>query len=742
MDRINQPDNQLFSLLAATVLCCLFLYLAEPAVAGVTLTYLPGKELVERVVLENDSVSYTIELDRNVRLSSLLDKTSGIDLMAGRLPLTFCLVSGQGRWDNESEYHVFQIDEQRGEQAVTINIIQQAGSSVQNPLVIRQTFSLAENSFELSWKATVTNTSAAGIDHPEARSIATTAAFPVMQRIAIGRQQDTRYLLPISGTRYCIDSPEDFFFYFTGSQRKMPIDIFNSQLGRGVCFDVRQTACRFIFSGKDDFTSRFFKLSFAPGEEKTLMDCQLRPHPGDWHFAFRRLKELVRSEFDFKYYQRPGQAKYRRSFVSHFTFLFGHDIYDPKRNRFRVPEFFNEAELNFGGFDNMIIWQNYPRLGVDSRDQFDLLEDLPGGLEGLEALVDSAHAREMLVFISYNPWDIVDAEKDHIKELARICRVTGMDGIYLDTMHGLEQKLRDEIDKVNPGIIFSSEGRADIKSARLLTGSWEQADDGPIVMPNIDLLRFVLPEHIVYNTNRIAIEKDKLIYNALFNGTGLTVWEDMFGSINEFSWNDRVLTKRYSRIMHENSDAYLTECPVPLVPTLRKDFFVNAFPSQNKCVYAGYQTGRHEPLYAHRNNMSGAYLEVEHPENWHYIDIWSHRKLKVEKRSGGRTRLIYPVQPAEPMFCILALPQNLQVEQVDGVLKIKAACPLENASIEIMTVDNLTMIEEKVLTVPGNEAVVELSRLKLDYPYKVLVKLMQDGLLKDEVILDLGWKQF
>ena len=52
------------------------------------------------------------------------------------------------------------------------------------------------------------------------------------------------------------------------------------------------------------------------------------------------------------------------------------------------------------------------------------------------------------------------------------------------------------------------------------------------------------------------------------------------------------------------------------------------------------------------------------------------------------------------------------------------------------------MLEEEKLKLEGCEGEVEISGLELDFPYLVLVKLMQGGILKDEVILDLGWKKF
>jgi iron(II)-dependent oxidoreductase len=42
-------------------------------------------------------------------------------------------------------------------------------------------------------------------------------------------------------------------------------------------------------------------------------------------------------------------------------------------------------------------------IGIDDRSQFQMLVDLPGGIQGLKDLVDQFHARGVRVGFPYNP---------------------------------------------------------------------------------------------------------------------------------------------------------------------------------------------------------------------------------------------------------------------------------------------------------------------------------------------------
>ena len=727
-------------LMQLLLLACAFLSVSPTtSLARVKISYIPDKEHVKKIVLENEVVRYTISLNGGIKLAGAVNLATGSDALAGNPYLAFFSIRNPW-WLDDVGFHLITIKDKQVAGIVSVTVTQQS-SYVENPLIVTQTFSLGTEP-ELGWNVKVRNTATGGRSYRSPRTWYSEITFPLMQKLRIGNKSENHYLIPTQGNYFCLDSPEDFIFYFTyAHDPKLPIDIYNKVENRGIYFHIISSVLDFNFSDKDKFISKIFNLTQQPGEETEVIDCRISPHEGDWHAAFSVFKRYIRSNFNFTYYKRPIQEKYRQRFVSHFTFLYGHDIYDPAKNQFRVLEFLEEGELNFGGYDYLLLWHDYPRIGLDDRDQFDMYEDLPGGLVGLKKMVDLAHSRDVQVFIPYKPWDIMKGRKDHFKQEARIVKAIGADGIFLDTMNKSDKAFRDAVDAVNPNVVFVSEGRPNLEAAQLVTGSWNQQGNATNKMPNVDLFRFIFPEHNVHNINRGARKRDELIYNALFNGTGLIIWEDIFGEINRFTWNERILIHRYSRIVHENRDAYLTENPIPLVPDLRDDLFINAFPTAEKCVYPVYQLGRENVSRIYDNRLIGPFMVIEHPNNWHYVDVWDHQMIPIKKKNG-KTFLVFPEEPAAVMSCIIGMPENLKVEKNGQILHIHANRPLKNATIHINTVNNLTMMEQEILKFSGNKAVVNVSQLKLDFPYIVLVKLMQGDILKDEVVLNLGWKKF
>ena len=121
-------------------------------------------------------------------------------------------------------------------------------------------------------------------------------------------------------------------------------------------------------------------------------------------------------------------------------------LYDRETSTWTVDKYLADVRSRYGGIDSVLLWASYPNIGTDDRNQFDMLEDLPGGLEALRKAVEQFHAQGVKVLLPYNPWDqgtrnvgVADYEKlvDQIVQ-------TNADGFNGDVMDGVNQTYWDE----------------------------------------------------------------------------------------------------------------------------------------------------------------------------------------------------------------------------------------------------------------------------------------------------------
>src|SRR5258708_3264564 len=88
-----------------------------------------------------------------------------------------------------------------------------------------------------------------------------------------------------------------------------------------------------------------------------------------------------------------------------FVFMYDSLFYDRHSRRYTIDSLLEQATESFGGYDAIVLWHAYPRIGFDQRNQFDFYRDMPGGLAGLREVTHHFQARGVRVFINYNPWD-------------------------------------------------------------------------------------------------------------------------------------------------------------------------------------------------------------------------------------------------------------------------------------------------------------------------------------------------
>ncbi|MBN1442077.1 MAG: SUMF1/EgtB/PvdO family nonheme iron enzyme, partial [Planctomycetes bacterium] len=358
----------------------------------------------------------------------------------------------------------------------------------------------------------------------------------------------------------------------------------------------------------------------APGQDRS-----------EWLAALRAYRAGVRSgppRLDRSIYDRADLAWMRRSITCHFTFLYDRSIYDPETGRYALDEFLDEGEREFGGYDILVLWQGYPRLGVDPRNQFDMYRDLPGGLPGLREIAKKAHRRGVRIFVDYNPWDRATRREGRSDEEALADLVAGMDadGIFLDTLSAASPGLRARIDAARPGVVLASEIHPPIAQLSLLSSSWAQWLEDPHP-PGLLHLKWIEPRHMQHQIRRWDRDHSAEIEAAFFGGSGVLVWENIFGAYNPWPRENRRAWRRASRILRAAGDLVSSESWDPFVPTLQPTLFAHRWPGDGVTLFTLLNRG--PPL------EDRPLLDVALPEGARFFDLHGGRHLAAAREDGA-----------------------------------------------------------------------------------------------------------
>lgn len=369
-----------------------------------------------------------------------------------------------------------------------------------------------------------------------------------------------------------------------------------------------------------------------------------------WLEMLTKYRQRVRSgdvPLDRSLYDRGDLGWAAKAYSCHFTFMFDRSFYDPDKGRYMLDAFLDDGIREFGGYDMILLWQGYPRLGVDQRNQFDYYRDMPGGLAGLRDLVRRAHQRGVKVSIDYNPWDVGTRREGKSDEqaLAELVQAIEADGVFLDTMPVGSSVLREAIDKVRPGVVFVPEGHPPVSQLAVCSGSWAQGFEQPDP-PGLLRLKWIEPRHIQYQIKRWSRSHAEEIESAFFNGSGMLIWENIFGSYNPWPARDRQTFKRVVGILRCFAENFKSTRWDPFYPTLREKLFANRWPGEKAVVFTILNYGR--PI------TEGALLDIPSRGGKLYFDLWNGRALRVRAGQGKVT----VIGSVERFGCVAAVEQS------------------------------------------------------------------------------------
>ncbi len=381
-----------------------------------------------------------------------------------------------------------------------------------------------------------------------------------------------------------------------------------------------------------------------------------------WLRAMRQWREQRRADihYDGSEYSRPELAWAQRSFIQPQVMVEERYLYDPVAGKYTVDRYLDDLEARYGGIDSVLIWPVYPNIGIDNRNQHDLLHDMPGGLPGLRQMAADFHRRNVRVLFPVMPWDVgTRAEGVPLwAAAARDMKAIGADGINGDTMGGIGREFRTASDDCGHPLVLEPEnGLSDDGMVAWNNMSWGYWQYQPV--PVVSKYKWIEPRHMVNVCERWAKDRTDGLQSAFFNGLGYESWENVWGIWNEPAPRDAEAIRRIAMIERAVHELLTSANWQPHFPTVQAGggVYASRFPGNRQTLW----------LLVNRSgsDSTGPQLKISAAAGTHFYDLW--HGVELAPAAGDVATLSFEIEP-RGYGAILAVEVNPLPEKVRTLL--------------------------------------------------------------------------
>jgi len=328
-----------------------------------------------------------------------------------------------------------------------------------------------------------------------------------------------------------------------------------------------------------------------------------------------RAERLIRVGYDDSLYRDPSLLWTQSSFVQPQMMIHDRVFYDPSARRYTVDRYLDDVNQRYGGIDSVLIWHTYSNIGIDSRNQYDLFRDLPGGVAAVKQMVDDFHKHNVRVFFPIMLWDqgTHNEGTPDAQAIARELASVDADGINGDTLEGMPHSFVKASDGQHHPLALEPEvGLASDEMLAYNTMSWGYWNEN--FVPPVSRFKWLETRHMVNISNRWAHDHTDDLQEAFFNGVGFESWENIWGIWNQMTPRDAEALRRTATV--ERAFASLLTSPQ----------WEPHFPMQQFGVFASEWPGETETLWTivNRNGYAatGRQMLVPYKANTRYFDVW------------------------------------------------------------------------------------------------------------------------
>jgi formylglycine-generating enzyme required for sulfatase activity len=342
-----------------------------------------------------------------------------------------------------------------------------------------------------------------------------------------------------------------------------------------------------------------------------------------------------RIKYNGEQYDRPELKWTQSSFVQPQCMVEDRYFYDVAAGKYTVERYLDDVTKRYGGIDAVLLWPVYPNIGVDDRNQHDMMRDLPGGVAGVRKMIDEFHEHGVKVLFPVMPWDTGthDEGKPLHEAAISLMKEFGADGLNGDTMPGLGREYLETSLKVeHPTALEPEWAMKDIDMVAWNTMSWGywQYDKVPVVSK----YKWLEPRHMVNMSERWARDRTDGLQSAYFNGVGYESWENVWGIWNGITPHDGEALRRAVTLVRGVADMISAADWDPHVPTLQDGVYASRFPGKDRTLW----------LLVNRTDKTAKGAQLKVPKGGNFIDLWHGAKLGASQNADEAT-LSFEIEP-------------------------------------------------------------------------------------------------
>src|SRR5271168_2756965 len=359
---------------------------------------------------------------------------------------------------------------------------------------------------------------------------------------------------------------------------------------------------------------------FLPGPQASDQTEKWRAGIKQW-----RKDRLAEYHYDGALYDRPELAWTQHVVSQYQVLVWDRSFYDPEKREYTVNVFLADLERRIGPIDAVLIWPVYPNLGVDDRNQFDLLRDLPGGIPALRQVVEQFHRRGVRVMFPILAWDTGTRDEGAPPSTVfpQLLKEIGADGINFDTLESAPRDFRASSDAIGHPLALEPQFAIHDDSFAWSNISWNDwvtwEDVAYPFVPMVSKVKWLEPRHTVNVTDRFTRDKTDSLQHAFFNGEGYATLENLWGFWYGMTPRDAETILRITKIERAFPENLSSADWEPHVATLQAGVFASTFPTANSTLRTIVNRNEYD--------VAGEQLRVPYRTGIRYYDLWHGTEL-------------------------------------------------------------------------------------------------------------------